>query len=150
MKERESIRLKKEAGKPWPWTSDPILQAYSFTNVKREHDFTSKQLIKLLYKPNYDAPREECLLNCAIARYFGTWEFMQALRWQEDFQPIYIKQIAHERKSRGLPVWTGAYVISSGNMSGDKVVTVVDHFLAGLWKERATLCMKWTKWQPFI
>jgi hypothetical protein len=40
--ERESIRRRKEAGEPAPWTFDPVLQKGSFTNVQREDDKTTR------------------------------------------------------------------------------------------------------------
>lgn len=40
-KERESIRLKKEAGQLRPWTNDLYLEKYKFTNVRREYDKVS-------------------------------------------------------------------------------------------------------------
>jgi hypothetical protein len=40
---RERARRRKEAGGPWPYVSDPILAGpRSFTNVRREHDKTTK------------------------------------------------------------------------------------------------------------
>jgi len=39
--ERESIRLKKEAGEPRPWTEDEVLHKTKFTNIYRQHDKTS-------------------------------------------------------------------------------------------------------------
>ena len=33
--------LKKQSGEPYPWTDDPILQKYKFTNVFREDDATT-------------------------------------------------------------------------------------------------------------
>ena len=36
--EREAIRLRKEAGRPLPWTDDPILATGRFCNVYREYD----------------------------------------------------------------------------------------------------------------
>jgi hypothetical protein len=39
--EREAIRIRRESGAPQPWTNDPIMQAWSFCNVRREHDRTT-------------------------------------------------------------------------------------------------------------
>jgi 5-hmdU DNA kinase, helical domain len=36
--ERERIRCRRAAGEPPPWTADPILREWSFTNVRREDD----------------------------------------------------------------------------------------------------------------
>jgi hypothetical protein len=38
VEEREAIRLKKEAGLPFPWTKDKVLRDNFFTNVNREYD----------------------------------------------------------------------------------------------------------------
>ena len=35
---REQIRRAKDAGAPWPWSGDAVLNHGKFTNVKREHD----------------------------------------------------------------------------------------------------------------
>jgi hypothetical protein len=40
-RERHSIYLRRQASDPWPWTQDPILQRYKFTNVFRELDRTT-------------------------------------------------------------------------------------------------------------
>ena len=41
--EREAIRIRRFVmKKEWPWTDDPILQQYRFTNVHREDDAVSK------------------------------------------------------------------------------------------------------------
>jgi len=36
--EREAIRVRREAGQPFPWTDNEILCNYRFTNINREHD----------------------------------------------------------------------------------------------------------------
>ena len=66
MKARENIRLVKEAGAPWPWTGDPILQEYKFTNVKREHDRTTKWMRENWTKPHHNRHPSEVLFNCAL------------------------------------------------------------------------------------
>ena len=38
IKERHNIYLSRAAGSPPPWTSDPILSKYKFTNPFREND----------------------------------------------------------------------------------------------------------------
>lgn len=40
-RERYRIKLKREAGEPWPWTVDPIFKEWSFCNVHREDDRTT-------------------------------------------------------------------------------------------------------------
>src|SRR5712664_3381391 len=38
VRDRESVRVRKEAGQPFPWTDDPIIAKYRFCNVRREDD----------------------------------------------------------------------------------------------------------------
>jgi hypothetical protein len=150
LQERESIRLKKARGEPYPWTTDPILQKFKFTNVKREHDRTTALLIKEFYDPHFNAPREQILLNCAIARYFGTIEFMRAVGWQETFNPDYLISVAAQRKQTGERVFTGAYMVLAGKVKGvPKHESVVREFLADLWKHREILCYGFDQWRLF-
>jgi hypothetical protein len=55
IEERERIRLRKEAGEPFPWTEDPILRAFKFTNVRRIHDRTTQAFLAI-YQAHSDAP----------------------------------------------------------------------------------------------
>jgi hypothetical protein len=40
-RERHQIYLNREQGQPKPWTEEPVLQQYRFTNVFRELDKTT-------------------------------------------------------------------------------------------------------------
>ena len=146
LNEREAIRLRKEADRialenfedpqgP-PWTDDEILRTYKFTNVRRHHDRTSNQLRQMFYGPNFGDDRRTILMNCALFRYFGTWEFAEAVGWQEyetfDFERI--KDIAFDRLHARERVFTGAYVITNQGISAPKQEVVVDYFLKDLYK----------------
>ena len=127
IREREAIRQRRVAGLPYPWTTDPILGKFSFTNVKREHDRTSRLLREEFYTPHFDAPKGEILFNCTVARYFGTIEFMRAVDWttEDELQDpeavlSYLRGIARNRLAAGQQVFTGAYIITSGGVSGPK------------------------------
>jgi len=137
MRERESIRLKKEAGEPWPWTSDPILQTYKFTNVKRAHDRTTRWFWSVLDE-HKDDPPAHLLFNCAVFRYFGTIEFSKRIGWiacWDENQKNIIKRKAKDMLSKKQKVFTGAYVITNQGISAPKQNVVVDIFLDGLWKK---------------
>lgn len=133
--EREQVRLRKEAGQPWPWTDDPILQKYKFTNVRREDDATSRELITRHYHTyGKDADAASILLNCAIARYFGRWEFAAALGWQtyDDVDFDWIEDLAAQRRAEKKPVFTGAYVITNGGIAAPKEEVVTHYYLKAL------------------
>lgn len=131
MREREQIRLRKEADLPYPWTEDSILREYKFTNIRRHHDRTSRELIKKFYTPFFDDDPYSILMNCALFRYFGTAEFAEAVGWQtyDTFDFKGIKECASNRLRRGMRVFTGAYIITNQGMSLPKEQIVCDYFL---------------------
>jgi len=162
LNEREAIRLRKEADRVAlenfetpqgsPWTSDPILQEYKFTNVRRHHDRTSDELRRRFYGPHFFDDRRTIIMNCALFRYFGTWEFAAAVGWQdyEDFDFEMIKETASERLSHGQRVFTGAYVITNQGISAPKQEVVVDYFLRDLWiavPELMKIVQKTHRWE---
>lgn len=142
LKERYAIRLRKEAGEPWPWTEDSILREYKFTNVLRHHDKTSVKLREIFYDPNWHSDPRTILMNCALARYFGTWEFAKAAGWQKflhfDFDGI--KNLARQRLAERQRVFTGAYVITNQGIQAPKYEVVVDHFLRDLHRNADEIC----------
>lgn len=141
LRERESIRLRKETGRPWPWTENPILREWKFTNVRRYHDRTTVELRNRFYEPNFHADRKDILLNCAIYRYFGTHEFATAIGWRSYEDPGFeeIKDTAFRRLGAGKRVFTGAYVITNGGIPGAKPNVVVEMYLKNFYKRISTL-----------
>jgi hypothetical protein len=47
-RERYAIKLKRDAGRPRPWTEDPILAKYHFNNVFRGDDKTTQVILEVL------------------------------------------------------------------------------------------------------
>lgn len=160
LNEREQIRRRKLADLPYPWTEDPILGTYKFTNVNRHHDRTSNELRDMYYEKHFNAPRIDILMNCALYRYFGTYEFARVVGWHshKDFPFAQIEDLAQSRLEEGKRVFTGAYVITNQGISAPKSEVVVNYFLKDLhenaeelvdiaefsrsWKDVATEMMK--------
>lgn len=133
--ERERIRLKKEAGKPAPYTDNPILSQYKFTNILRSNDKTSRWVTKNWYEPNRDKPLAVQAMSCAIFRYFGTIEFAEDCGYPEKFDPDYLIAKAEERFAAGKKVFTGAYIITNGGISAPKQNIVAYNYLAPLFEQ---------------
>jgi len=117
-----------------PWTEDPILQTYKFTNVHRHHDRTSAILREEFYAPHFYDDPADILLNCAIFRYFGTYEFARAVGWSttHDVDWEHIRLLAKLRLRQGERVFTGAYVITNGGIAAPKPDVVIDYYLKPL------------------
>lgn len=130
LSERHLIFLRKEGELPMPYTEDPILRQYKFTNVLRSRDYTTQWLVKNWYTPHHNDDPEVQVLNCAIARYFGRVEFLEDLGYQESWDPTYILETARRRFREKKPVFTGAYIITNQGMTDPKEEVVVNCFLS--------------------
>jgi hypothetical protein len=132
LNEREAIRIKRSEGLPGPWTDDPILSRYKFTNIKRINDRTTQWLVRNWYNPNRDASPQTLTLNCAIARYFGSIEFCEAIGFQKEWVPEKLIACATDRLANGKKVFTGAYIITNAGSTDPKQIVVVSQFLTPL------------------
>lgn len=134
MKERDAIRQRRAAGQKWPWTDDPILQKYSFTNIKRADDKTSRYLIDAYYTLNADSSPQAVIFNAAVFRYTGTIEFARRVGWNEPTTHglARVRATAAEMMAAGERVFTGAYMLTNAGCKGPKHEVVCDQFLGDL------------------
>lgn len=109
VRERESIRLKKEAGEPPPWTDDEILQRYRFCNVRRMDDKVSQWLLKNWYEPYFDHPN--MLVAVVMARHFNLPSALEAVGFPVRWRPDYIKATLRGIKAKGGRIFNGAYMV---------------------------------------
>lgn len=156
MNERERIRLRREQGVPFPWTKDPILSRYRFTNVRRDLDKTTAFLNEKFYS-NFEMKKSSpwlSVFNAGIFRYFGTIAFAQHHGWASArWCPEYTKMKANELRSSGVQIWTGAYMITMRGQTGNKIDYTVDNFITPLFAaaERiADVAMKTKRWQAQV
>lgn len=68
-RERHSVHLRRVAGLPRPWTEDPILRQYKFTNVFRELDRTTAWFRQHVREPMRADPR--VLLATVVFRWLN-------------------------------------------------------------------------------
>lgn len=140
---RHEIYLKRQAGAPKPWTKDPILSKYRFTNVFRELDKTTVWFRQHVRDVLRDRP--EVLLATVLFRLLNRIEVGEAIfsqlnlhlgdadtAWDEYLSNGDIRAIKRGVRAclpRG-PYVTGAYIISSprGYSKLDGVLKIVDTF----------------------
>lgn len=68
-RERYAMRLRKEAGQPRPWTTDPLLNKYHFCNVHRKADKTSRVIQELICaQPDFHGRLSAAILGRLINR----------------------------------------------------------------------------------
>jgi len=114
--ERESIRKKRVAGAPYPWTEDPILRQYRFTNLRRRDDRVSQWIIKHVLERGLDHELDVFLKWSALARWVNwppTLEKAQRMNCisRTDIDLIAIGQLIDALVAQDEKAWTGAYMI---------------------------------------
>lgn len=146
MKARHDIYLDRKAGKPGPWTADPVLRDGRFCNIFRELDTVTIWVDKHIRQPFADHPHLWFML--AAARYIN-WpdtlaELIQTKQWPDnpDFEPSWLTTALEHRAVRGDKVYTGAYMIRAESdpskewYSWTKHRYIAEIVLGRLWEDR--------------
>jgi hypothetical protein len=141
VREREEIRVHKERGDARPWTSDEILSAYRFCNVRREDDRGTVWIRQNIRERFADHPLLWLML--CIGRQIN-WpdtleDLINACAWpsESDFDPREIAVILNSRKAMGHKIYTGAYMISAPATKGaDKQAYIAETVIGALWRRR--------------
>jgi hypothetical protein len=148
VKERESIRRAKEAGKPAPWTDDPILQTTYFTNVRREDDKVTRWYATNIREPLRSDPR---VVFATIAfRWFNwppTGDTLTLRTEPHDRRNLLtnwdtteaIKRLEFERDRMEVKVFSGAFNISNSGSTKPKINRVCEDYIQPVWDRRTEL-----------
>lgn len=135
--EREVVRIVKERGGEKPWTKDPVLGKYKFTNIRRRDDRVSRWVIDRIIAPNEHKPHLWFIL--LISRLINWPPALQHLidsgllfRKPEDFEPQEFSSCIEQYKAQRGKVYTGAYMIYPTKMSPGSVKSfaIAKHIIA--------------------
>lgn len=117
IRERERIRKRKEAGKPQPWTNDPILAKYRFCNVHREDDYVTRWIAYHWREPMAVSRRGQeklwfWMLMARLVNHPPTlFELQQALEGQ--YSEARFIEVMQARANRKEKCWGSAYIVST-------------------------------------
>ena len=108
---------------PHPWTADPILATYRFTNCYRAADRVSQYLIKeVIYRGSQDV--DEVLFRILLFKFFNrisTWQLLVSafgeLSWAT-FRVDRYDEVLIKALSRGERIYSPAYVMPSPKFGG--------------------------------
>ncbi len=117
--ERQNVYLRKLSNPNGPWTDDPILQTYRFTNPYRATDRVSQYLIGSV---QYDIKRsqspQEVFFRTILFKIFNkieTWEALEKslgnISWQSADQSA-ILNVLNQLKAK-QSIYSAAYIMSS-------------------------------------
>jgi hypothetical protein len=134
--EREAIRLARENGHSAPWTKDPVLDKYKFTNIHRCDDRVSQWVIDKLITPYLE--RSDLWFTLLIARLINWPPTLQALMKKgvipcapEDFDADMFEHTLERIKNDGKKVYSGAYMLYPTKMEpgGNKSKAVAKYII---------------------
>ncbi|MBD3778255.1 MAG: hypothetical protein IE923_03185 [Micrococcales bacterium] len=113
--ERQRVYHRRLMGAPAPWTNDPVLSSYRFTNAYRAADRVSQDLIRTQYA-GPQAP-EDILLRTLLYRFFNkpaTWRVIEGAVGTLSTSSFDLSVLDHallRLLSRGDRVYSPAYII---------------------------------------
>ena len=117
--ERQRVFWRRVQGLPPPWTTDPVLAAYKFTNAYRASDRVSQYLIRSVI---YEGPQEprELFFRTLLFKLFNrveTWELLQREAGPLHTAGFCVKRydrVLMAALDRGEPIYSAAYIMPSG------------------------------------
>lgn len=118
---RQAIFHQRRLGMPAPWTDDPILQQYKFTNAFRASDRTSQFLIRKVIYEGDTAPAEICfrILLFKVFNRIETWELLNEQLGEIRYDTFSFKnydKVLNTAWSAGRRIYSAAYIMPSGGL----------------------------------
>ncbi|MGI8411623.1 MAG: nucleotide kinase domain-containing protein [Solirubrobacteraceae bacterium] len=114
--ERQRIFERRLAGQPGPWTDDPILARYRFTNAFRMSDRVTQFLIAEVIYAHPEMPPEDLLVRIMLARLFSKPETWRAI--EDGLGPVGRSTLRDRRLPALLgelhatgPIYTSAFIL---------------------------------------
>lgn len=117
--ERQQIFFNRINEMNYPWTDDPILLQFKFTNVYRATDRVSQYLIKKVIYEGSQEPNEVFfrILIFKIFNKIETWQFLKSqlgdISWRNYSYERYNKLLL-ELLTLKIPIYSAAYIMASG------------------------------------
>lgn len=119
VKDRYRVHKRKDVrGLPAPWTNNPVIKEFKFTNVRREHDRQTRYLIENIVN-NDSLTLEDKIVNCFMFRAWNNWDTLRDFGFpysarelyksslKEKVRPMYLKLVSEDP---GRLWWSNAFI----------------------------------------
>jgi hypothetical protein len=121
--ERQRVFFRRRSNAPPPWTADPIIDRYKFTNAYRASDRVSQFLIRsVIYADNFDA--RDTFFRILLFKLFNkveTWQLLEqrvgVISWR-DYTFKHYDRVLTGAMARGARIYSAAYIMPSGRLKG--------------------------------
>ncbi len=125
--ERQRIFFERFAGKPAPWTDDPVLSTYKFTNAYRASDRVSQYLIRqVIYRDDLPTTHGEIFFRILLFKFFNKIETWQLLERElgpitfEDYSFDAYDRVLCQAMKEGSTIYSAAYIMPTGGKSSSE------------------------------
>lgn len=133
---RHRVYKRREAGKPQPWSSDPILQQYKFCNIYRELDRVTRWIAVNWREPNKD-DRHLWFALVVARRCINLPDTLRDLGYPIRWGPDHFLRVLERRKRKGKPIFNqAAYKLILSGQKGNLAKIQVELVLNPLWHAR--------------
>lgn len=147
--ERQLIYLRRLSGQEMPWTNDPVLSEYRFTNAFRAADRVSQHLIQLAYADTR-ASCDTVFLRTILFKIFNridTWSTIVknlGLPTARHFDYTACDELLARRRTK-VPVYSAAYIMPSGGQAGVPKHRMHLHLLRDMINDRLPARLRQTR-----
>lgn len=119
--ERQEIFFRRAMAAPHPWTQDPVLSAFKFTNAYRASDRVSQYLIRrVIYRDDLPSTPAEIFFRIILFKIFNkidTWELLE-----QEVGSVTYERYTFDRydatlsaaMAKGHSVYSAAYIMPTG------------------------------------
>lgn len=122
--ERQNIYFRRLNNEPEPWTMDPVILAYKFTNAYRASDRVSQYLIrKVIYRDDLPSSEPEVLFRILLFKFFNkieTWELLEHVLGEITYAKYkfeHYDNILTQVMRAGGRIYSAAYIMPPGGSS---------------------------------
>lgn len=134
--QRQEIFFRRARSSPPPWTSNPVLATYKFTNAYRASDRVSQYLIrKIIYRDDLPDSPSEVFFRTILFKLFNkieTWELLE-----KSFGPITFEDYGYKHYDRilaqamqdGHTIYSAAYIMPPGSRTFGCALKHQNHLL---------------------
>lgn len=120
--ERQRVFYRRALGSPWPWTDNPVMATYKFTNAYRASDRVSQYLIRnVIYRDDLSNAVDEVVFRILLFKLFNkieTWARLEQALGQisfADYRFDRYDKVLTKAMAEGHRVYSAAYIMPPGS-----------------------------------
>ena len=134
--ERQAVFFRRVRGKTHPWTENPVLAIYKFTNAYRASDRVSQYLIRhVIYRDDLPKSPPEVFFRIMLFKIFNkieTWELLERALGSitfEDYRFAAYDAALRGARQAGRPIYSAAYIMPPGRRAFGRSAKHQNHLL---------------------